>query len=149
MEDSGKCSFLSISSLLGIADNSPSRQKQQNRPISQHTEKNPVRYTSSSSATTPRQSLPSTPPTHPDLVLKTRHAPSSSISSTSQYGCVPNPAPFYFTARSTTNVDLKSEQEGVPSAESHRVSMPCIQPQYGLPSFSLCHLQIPGNITIT
>ena len=149
MEEFAKCSLPSISSLLGIADNSPSQQQQQNRPskhfvslfwplltptVSQHTEKNPVRYTSSSAATTPRQSLPLTPPTHPDLVLKTRHPPSSSISSTSQFGCVPNPAPFYSTARSTTNLDLNAEREGVPSAESRRVSMPFTQPQYGLPS---------------
>ncbi|KFY95572.1 hypothetical protein V500_02717 [Pseudogymnoascus sp. VKM F-4518 (FW-2643)] len=102
--------------------------------VSQHTEKNPVRYTSSSAATTPRQSPPLTPPTHPDLVVKTRHPQSSSVSSTSQYGCVPNPAPHYFTARSTTNLDLNQEREDVQSAESRGVFMPFTQPQYGLPS---------------
>ena len=105
--------------------------------MSQHTaddQKNSVQYTSSSAATTPRQSLPLTPPTYPDLVLKTRHSPSSSISSTSQYGCVPNPATYCFTARSTTNLGLNSEREGVPNAESRRVSMPLTQPQYGLPN---------------
>ncbi|KFZ20517.1 hypothetical protein V501_00083 [Pseudogymnoascus sp. VKM F-4519 (FW-2642)] len=137
MEEFAKCSLPSISSLLGIADNSPSQQQQQSRPMSEHTEKDPVRYTSSSAATTRRQSLPLTPPTHPDLVLKTRHPPSSSISSTSQYGCVLNPAPFYFTARTTTNLDLNAERECVVSAESRRVSMPFAQPQYGLPSLSV------------
>mgnify|MGYP001594295966 CR=1 FL=1 len=152
MEEFAKCSLPSISSLLGIADNSPSQQQQQNRPskhfisllwplltpiVSEHTEKNPVRYTSSSAATTPRQSLPLTPPTHHDLVLKTRHFPSSSVSSTSQYGCVPNFASFYFTARSTTNLDLNVERECVLNEESRRVSMPFTQPQYGIPSLSV------------
>ncbi|KFY31901.1 hypothetical protein V493_00697 [Pseudogymnoascus sp. VKM F-4281 (FW-2241)] len=72
MEESAKCSLPSISSLLGIADNSPSQQQQQNRPMSQHMVKN--------------------------------------------------------------SLDLNSEREGVPSAESCRVHMPFTQPQYGLPS---------------
>ncbi|KFZ25084.1 hypothetical protein V502_00440 [Pseudogymnoascus sp. VKM F-4520 (FW-2644)] len=95
MEEFAKCSLPSISSLLGIADNTPSQQREQTRPMSQHTaddQKNPVQYTSSSAATTPRQSLPLTPPTYPDL------------------------------------------REGVPNAESRRVSMPLTQPQYGLPN---------------
>jgi hypothetical protein len=97
-------------------------------------EKNPVRYTLSGAATTPRQSLPLAPLTHLDLVLKSRRPPSSSISSTSQYGCAPNPAPFYSTATFTTNLDLNAEREYVLSTDSRRVSMPFTQPQYGLPS---------------
>ncbi|KFX88928.1 hypothetical protein O988_08831, partial [Pseudogymnoascus sp. VKM F-3808] len=99
--------------------------------------KNPVRYTSSIAATTPRQSLPLTPPTHHDLVLKTRHFPSPSVSSTSQYGCVASFAPFYLTARSTTNLDLNVERECVLNEDSRKVSMPFPQPPYGIPSMSV------------
>ena len=113
--------------------------------MSQQTEKNFVRYTSSSAYTTPRQSLLLTPPTHPDLGLKTRHPPPSSVYFTSKYDCAPNPSPYYFTARAPTSLDLNSElnseREGVPSAEPCRLHMSFTQHQYGLPSL---HVMVPA-----
>ncbi|KFY60248.1 hypothetical protein V497_03761 [Pseudogymnoascus sp. VKM F-4516 (FW-969)] len=137
MEEIAKCSLPSISSLLGIADNNPSQQQEQSRPMSQHTSdgrKNSAHYTSSSAATTPRQSLPLTPPTHPDSAPESRHSPSSSISSTSQYSCASTPAAYCFQPGPTANLAFNPEREGFSGAEARRASVPLSQPQYGLPS---------------
>ncbi|KFY82378.1 hypothetical protein V500_10581 [Pseudogymnoascus sp. VKM F-4518 (FW-2643)] len=153
MEEIAKCSLPSISSLLGIADNNPSQQQEQSRPMSQHTSdgrKNSAHYTSSSAATTPRQSLPLTPPTHPDSAPESRHSPSSSISSTSQYSCASTPAAYCFQPGPTANLGFNPEREGFPSVESRRASVPLSQPQYGLPaSTQHHHPPTPGNTTTT
>ncbi|KFY74065.1 hypothetical protein V499_05885 [Pseudogymnoascus sp. VKM F-103] len=137
MEEIAKCSLPSISSLLGIADNNPSQQQEQSRPMSQHTSdsrKNSAHYTSSSAATTPRQSLPLTPPTHPDSAPESRHSPSSSISSTSQYSCASTPAAYSFQPGPAGNVGFNPEREGFSGAEPRRASVPMSQPQYGIQS---------------
>ncbi|KFY19486.1 hypothetical protein V493_07939 [Pseudogymnoascus sp. VKM F-4281 (FW-2241)] len=153
MEEIAKCSLPSISSLLGIADNNPSQQQEQSRPMSQHTSdgrKNSAHYTSSSAATTPRQSLPLTPPTHPDSAPESHHSPSSSISSTSQYSCASTPAAYSFQPGPTTNAGCNPERDGFASAESRRASVPLSQPQYGLPpSTQRPPPPTPGNTTIT
>lgn len=153
MEEIAKCSLPSISSLLGIADNNPSQQQEQSRPskstiplpsnpsnactVSQHTSdgrKNSAHYTSSSAATTPRQSLPLTPPTHPDSAPESRHSPSSSISSTSQYSCASTPAAYSFQPGPSASLGFNSEREGFSSVESRRASAPLSQTQqYGIP----------------
>ncbi|ELR07119.1 hypothetical protein VC83_02423 [Pseudogymnoascus destructans] len=137
MEEIAKCSLPSISSLLGIADNNPSQQHEQSRPMSQHTSdsrKNSAHYTPSSAATTPRQSLPLTPPTHPDSAPESRHSPSSSISSTSQYSCASTPAAYSFQPGPTGNLGFNPEREGFSGAEPRRASVALSQPQYGLQS---------------
>ena len=110
MGEFAKFSLPSIASLLGIADNGPPQQQEQ---------------------ATPRKAVSFT--TQPDLVLKLRRS-TSSISSMSQHGCVPNSASCHFTARSTTNLRLNSEWESVPSAESRGGSIPLTHSQYGLPN---------------
>ena len=83
----------------------------------------------------PRQSLPLTPPTHSDSGFESSHSPSSSVSSTTQYGSVPTPTAHYFAAGSgINNLGVNLERQSVSSTESLRTSVYLSQPQYGLPT---------------
>ncbi|KFZ19185.1 hypothetical protein V501_00773 [Pseudogymnoascus sp. VKM F-4519 (FW-2642)] len=132
VEEILKRSLPSISNLLGIADDNPTQQQELAQQRSQKTpddRRHPLQYAPLSTATTPRQSLPLTPPKHGS---ESRHSPSSSVSSTTQYGSVPTPAAYYFAAGSAiNNLDVNLERQ---STESPRASVSLSHPQYGLPT---------------
>ncbi|KFZ18623.1 hypothetical protein V502_04020, partial [Pseudogymnoascus sp. VKM F-4520 (FW-2644)] len=103
-------------------------QQEQARQRSQETPENrrhPLQYAPLRTVTGPRQSLPLTPPKHPDPGSESRHSTSSSVSSTTQYGCVPTHSAYYSAVVSAIdNLDVNLERQSTDSPRHLQHGLP-------------------------